>query len=439
MRFFALLFASAIIAAPGCSGDDAADPSDDAGAVDDAGAPNSSTRSEQPANVQISGGLAAQGCVPGESEACTCDSGLSSVRECLPDGEVGPCECEPWGPGVPDYDFGESSLAGVELVRLPAFDIVADPGRDRLYVSLGSPSPAHENSVVAISCGNAAGDGLGSVDFSLALNEPAGVLAVSDDGSRLHVGARQSFAIVEVDLTTQSELARHPLPTSEFGDPQQAYDLEVVPGNPSRLLAVLSASAQSAQFTELHMFEAGAEVGTPPPTWLDTDEIAVASASVAYAQNTSTTAATLTTLALDASGITPGTRTDNVFSDFSRQLAYDGQWLLLASGQAADPSTHTLMGDYGLRAPLVSDRAGDRVYMVAAPDGSLLEDLELIAFDRDAFTESGRLVLEGISGTPRKLVRCQNGALALIYDPIYDALEQDRLLLMIAPNTLAGL
>ncbi|HET7456396.1 MAG TPA: hypothetical protein VFJ74_02010, partial [Gemmatimonadaceae bacterium] len=117
------------------------------------------------------------------------------------------------------------SIASQLVLDLPTRDIIADPVRRRLYVSVPGTGGARANTVTAID------PATGAILFSVAVgSEPAG-LAIADDGSYLYAALDGESAVRRVDLVAQSPDIEFMLGDSYWG-PEKAGDMVVLPGMP---------------------------------------------------------------------------------------------------------------------------------------------------------------------------------------------------------------
>jgi hypothetical protein len=365
------------------------------------------------------------GCRPGEFEPCQCAAGFTSVRECLAQGARGECRCEGWGPDAGDWKGGTNPQPGVIIVKWPAFDLQPDPTQDLFYLTIGSPAPEHEDSLVAL-----APDG--AIRWAMKLAGAPNTFALARDGTLAHVGVRTEPAIVRVDLGTRAELGRSSIPPYAQ-QPSYVYDIEGIPGDADRVLVVYSTSPLASNTGTALLLDAGVQIGAATPSHVSADEIAVRDASTAYAYDATSTGASLYTLALSGTGVTVAKGTNGVLDDFARDFSFDGEWLLTGEGEAVDPVTQTVVGRYPLRGKIVSNRALDRVYMVTTNDTA---DLEVVVFDRDGFQELGRLALQGVRGTVLRLRQSRGGTLGLVIDSKSDRIEADNWIVLIQPSAL---
>jgi DNA-binding beta-propeller fold protein YncE len=314
-------------------------------------------------------------------------------------------------------------LPGVQLLRIPAFSVVPDPNSDIFYLSVGNPAAEHEDSLVAIS-----GE-TGSVLWELPIGGAPSALAVSDDGTTAYIGTRDNPAIVRVDLQSRQETARYPTPV--LVNPLVVYDMDVVPGNPNQLVVVYSGLSDYSNLGEAILLDSGVQVGQPTPSYVAADEVAIQDAATAHAFDSTSTAATLVTLAISDAGLTPGAFKDDAVEAFTHGPLFDGQWLLLESGEAVEPSTYAPVGRYAQSGSLVSNPAANRVYVAAQNRETSL--LELTVFDRQTFAELGRLVLTPTSNTPRRMAQSKGGSLAIVTEW---AIEYEQQVILISPSTL---
>ena len=118
-----------------------------------------------------------------------------------------------------------ASILAQLTIDLPTRDIVADPVRDRLYVSVPGTGGAHANSVTAID------PATGAILFSIPVGSEPGKLAIADDGSVLYVGLDGEYSVRRVDLSTATAGIEFDVGRSYWG-PMTVEDMVVLPGTP---------------------------------------------------------------------------------------------------------------------------------------------------------------------------------------------------------------
>lgn len=364
------------------------------------------------------------GCYPGEFEPCSCPSGLVSLRECLAGGGRGECLCDTWGPGPGEFVGGSSSNPNFTLLKVPVYDVLADPASNVFYVTLGSPAAEDADSLVALAADT------GKKSWALSLGAGPSEIAVSDDATTAYVAFRQSHTFARIDLASHTKIADYPVPTG--GLPQYAYDLAVVPGNPGRVLVVPSTDATQPTYGNLALTENGTLVGQPS-IFMDADEVVTTSPTTAFGFDTNTTGAKLYTITVTASGYTTTVPKSPAFDAFAKRAIFDGSWLMLSSGEVIDPTTLDIVKKYGRTGPIASSPATNRVYIIAT-EGSY--DVVVVAFDRQSGSELGKLSLEGVKGMPSRAALSKDGTLAAVIP--YDWSSKESQLVLVQPSALPG-
>ena len=411
-----LWVAGVIVFAPACG-------SDEQGSGGEAGSGGQNGSGGVGSNVPVP----VPACYPGEVEPCDCAGGLVSIRECLADGTRGSCQCEPWGAGPGEFQGGDAPEPGVFVVELPVVDVKADPRSDILYATVSSPAAEHEQSLIAIAADT------GEVLWATYIGDRPSILAVSDDATTAWVAVRDSPSLARVDLTTHAEVARYPIPAS--GLPLYAWDMDVIPGDPDRVLLLPSEYEDVDLYGEPMLLDSGIQVGQPPP-FIDVDEVVLQDASTAFGLITGVPAGIMD-LAVSSTGYSIAGQTD-LSESFTRGFGFDGEWITVGPNYALDPATHQVVGTYPHpfrheSSQLVTDAATGRAYIVGSDETYAVG---VRVYERTAFTELGAKTLEGIGGDVRRLARSFGGTLGAIVIPPVSAIEAEYKLVLVTPSAL---
>jgi hypothetical protein len=119
----------------------------------------------------------------------------------------------------------------VTALPLPHHALVYDPARNRYYASVPGSVPVRGNSIATID------PATGTVTYSAAVGSEPSALALSADGSVLHVGLDGSADVLRLRLPDLQELGRTRLAADPFFGPLFADTLTVSPLDPG-LVAV---------------------------------------------------------------------------------------------------------------------------------------------------------------------------------------------------------
>lgn len=252
---------------------------------------------------------------------------LTSIRECLADGTRGSCQCEPWGSGPGEFQGGAAPAPGVFVIELPVLDVKPDPMSDVFYATVSSPAAENEQSLVAIAADT------GEILWATHIGNRPSIVAIADDASTAWVAVRDQPSIARIDLATHTEIARYPIPTS--GLPLYAWDMDVIPGNPDRVLLLPSEYENTNLYGEVVLLDNGTQVGQPA-AFIDVDEIVLTDATTAYGLINGVPAGIMD-LTVSSTGYTIAGQTD-LDEAFTWGFLFDGQWLTAGPKLRARPA-----------------------------------------------------------------------------------------------------
>lgn len=128
--------------------------------------------------------------------------------------------------------------------------LVYDPTRQRYYASVSGGEGAGSVAVIDAATG--------AVTYSERLGAQPTVMAISPDGSYLHVGVKDTGEVVKLQLPSMMVSSRRTLPQGAAGELQYAVALAVWPGNPVFVAAsVARDNAGTRESVGVSLFRAG--------------------------------------------------------------------------------------------------------------------------------------------------------------------------------------
>jgi hypothetical protein len=387
-------------------------------------------------------------CHVGETIACTCSDGTISVQECLADGTRAACECglDPLDPrrsrdggaaGAPPgardaaadlAASGDAAGPQPRLVLLPGNDVVADPARDLVYLSVRADAPEAPSSVVAIVPGS------GAIAWSLALSPEPGPLAISDDGSKLYVGFATAPRVERIDLGTHLSELQLALGTQD-GEERHAGDLAVLPGAP-RSVVVSMRKGGNFYFATVAVFDDATPRATTLPDYQTADIIQAASATTVCALNRSDTSASFYVLSVSPGGIQLASKVDNLFDDFLPGMSFHAGLAFGWDGRVVDPATLKLVGSrHDMVGPVVPAALdGNTIIAAGNPaDDQLQVRVGVFAPDTHARLRAYDLPETGVA---KGAVVAHDGTLALLVDGVPPGRRRQMMLLLIDASSL---
>jgi trimeric autotransporter adhesin len=373
-------------------------------------APSSAVAGSGAFTLQVSGGAFATGAVVrwnGSPRATTfIHSGLIQAQILAADvATAGTAQVTvangPGGtPSAPVPFDVQAPQPGVTILSLPVRDMVWDPARQKIYVSLNNTSPTNPNTITAVDPFTA------TFDAGAFAGSQPNRLALSDDGQFLYAGIDGAAAVQRFTLPGLAQDLRISLGSDPFFGPYHAGDVQVAPGAPraiavSLAVAGVSPSAQGGVVVfDDAVARATRAAGFGGTGLLFNSLQWGADATTLYAANTETTGFDFYELSVTASGVTLAHDHSGTFSGFANGIHFDPVTRLVYSddGHVIDPATGLPGGTYGTAGPMVPDgKAGVAVFVTSDFSTS---NVTIRTFDLTRFTSVGSFVLQRVSGRP---------------------------------------
>jgi len=147
----------------------------------------------------------------------------------------------------------QGGTPGITQITLTTKDIVYDSLRNKIYASVPSNALTNANTVVAIN------PLTGQIEAPLTSGSNPGSIGLSGDGHYLYVGIDDAASIRRLDLQSQTQAPEFTLGTSGSGNPNQAGEIEVLPGQPESVAVSIAEAGVNHQ--NITIFDNG----TPRP------------------------------------------------------------------------------------------------------------------------------------------------------------------------------
>lgn len=262
-----------------------------------------------------------------------------SIRLCIDPDCVNPY---PGNPYTLTVEYSITNAVGgehgytVDVLLLPALELVADPGRELLYVSLEPASIAVLDPVTR------------ELVHSVDVGEAASALAVSDDGQYLYASVRRTgkirrFRLPQLTPDIDIELGTHAI----FGTPLAAKDIQVAPAQPGTIAVVLADEANGTQGVVVFDGATARADRIPPPVNPYTDVAADvlqwnADATLLFGANWVGQNDSLYDFSVDAGGLRVSATTTGVHTSF-QSMRYAEGLLYFDDGRIFDTAAHRLV------------------------------------------------------------------------------------------------
>jgi hypothetical protein len=280
-------------------------------------------------------------------------------------------------------------------VSLPANDLVFNQANQKIYASVPSFAGANGNSITPI-------DPVTSViGPSVFVGSEPNRLALSGDGSTLHISLDGAAAIRRFDIPTQT-----PGPQFTWGSANtRPLEMLVVPGSPLSL--VTSGGGSVAVYDD--------GIRRPDTSSGDTAVGPIAfgaTPSVLYGYNGGSSDFRLVKLNLGPNGISGSVIGSNLLSGFTGARLKFADGRLYQTARVVDPEARALVGSFGNTGsnPVMAlDPALGRIFFLSA---GVNANVTLRAYDINTFLSLGEVTIEGVTGNPANLVRWGTNGLA---------------------------
>lgn len=299
-------------------------------------------------------------------------------------------------------------------ISLRTNDLKFDSAKNRLYASAPSiAGSTYGNSIVEIDTSS-----VPAIASSAFVGSEPGKLALSSDGSTLFVELRGAAALRKYDTNTHSPGLQFTLgPDPQYGT-YYVGDMEVVPGSNTALAVSRMTPNISPGFAGVAVYDDGVKRPNETPRYF-----APAADRIEFGASPSTlfgfdvNANTLSTIQVDANGVTNIDNTPNLFPGLD--FKWDAGRLYSTSGWVVDPNNKTVLGGFNLGGlqvfKVLPDTANNRVYFIGqnavgkviasynATTFAMLDSVGLPAFDGEfasaAYLGSGKFAIASDHGT----------------------------------------
>jgi sugar lactone lactonase YvrE len=281
----------------------------------------------------------------------------------------------------------------VRQISLPTNDLVYDQPTQRLYASVPSSAGSNGNTITPI---DPATGLVGS--FVFVGSEPT-KMAQADDGQTMYVALNGASAVRQFNTATQTAGAQFSLGRNNFDGPYNFADLAVAPGNPQTVAVARQFGNVFPAAAGVVIFDNGVQRPNSSPSSANSSKaLAFSSSASTLYGNSYGTSPGLSTMTLDATGITNST-----FQTFDpgNSIRFVNGLVYGTLGQVINPTTGELVGTFKGIEPanyatlMAVDAANGRVFfLTGASSNSWLR-----AYDINTFVPLGSVLIPGASGS----------------------------------------
>lgn len=301
-----------------------------------------------------------------------------------------------------------ASASPLTVIAQPANDLVWDPVRQVIYLSIPSTAPLHANTISVLDPVS------GKITASQATGPDPFTLAISGDGHFLYAGIDGVSVIQRFVLPGLTPDIQIPLGSDPFNGPFFALDIQVAPGAPHTTAVTLGAFNRSpAALGGLVIFDDATARPTKltgwPPNIFDSLQWGADSTQL-FAANNEVTSFDTYVLSVDSTGLTLSQDFPGLFNTFFARIHYEptSKLLYTDSGPVINPAIGAQAGKFASIGPMVPDPALHKAFFLNPPN---LQSFDLVSF---APISSFTITDGGVQGGPGRLIRWGSNGLAFI-------------------------
>ena len=270
-----------------------------------------------------------------------------------------------------------STIDVVNQLRLPGNNLVADPTRNLLWVSIPATVDAPlGKTVISVNPST----GLMSDPIALNASPMANSMALSAHGRYLYVGLSDVAEISRIDLTsTPPTIVRVPLGLNGWGDAGYAADIEVLDGNGTSILATTTGDESAL------VIDGTVRRTTRTGIYTVNRIERTSTAGVFIGYDNAISSYPFTRLSVTASGVAITQTVNSLVTGFSTEIRSSANITLSSGGQLVDSNNLTLKSTLGVAGRPCVDATYQRAYLV---NGASLR-----AFDTTSGAAAGTMAL----------------------------------------------
>lgn len=294
-------------------------------------------------------------------------------------------------------------------VPIATNDIIYNPVDGMIYASTPSAAGAIGNSISSID------PNTGDIGFSVFVGSEPNTLAVSDDGSTLYVGLDGSAQVRRFDIASQTAGIQFGLGDGGSGRFRYPQDIEVLPGSVDAVAVSLWFSSGSPRYAGVAIFDDGVARPTEVPGFSGTgSHIGLIEFSAVverlYGGSVEANPTRFTRMDVDANGVSIVDTTEDLIPGAfgNREIVFDAGLIYTTQGGLIDPEGRTLVATFQLPSSgslpfLRPDSSAMQVHYITTDRSNGAP--AITTFDDTTFIRLWTLALDGISGTPSRLLR----------------------------------
>ena len=267
----------------------------------------------------------------------------------------------------------------LQKIDVPAFHMVHDQVRSRLYTVATYDAVHDPNTLSAIDATN------GAVLATLPIDPYPRQLALSDDGATLWVGFDMAYSIRKVSVAGAIPVvgAQYGLPNLSASTPATAVDLAALPGTPTSIAACIGGLGTP----KVAILDDGVARAKLDDSRYSISKLAVGPAGTLFGYEGASSGYRFTSYAIDAGGVTLLSQQAGLIGGFYMGIRYYQGRVYADSGEVvdvSDPVRPMRIGRFAYDG-VVAPRSANRLLMLA--EGPIRGTLQLRILETDNFTQ----------------------------------------------------
>lgn len=259
-------------------------------------------------------------------------------------------------------------------------DLVSDPMRGRLYVTLPDDAPAYPNQLLEID------PFAPQIVDSTFVGEDPSRLALADGTGAVYVGLDGSSSIRRVDLDGLIPSLLWSLPAGQY-----AGDMVTVPGQPSAAIVSRARFRISPPLDGITVYDDGNPRPESIGGWVGGDALTMAgSADMLYGLNNRSTTGEFSSLAVDEAGIRHVRTTNDLFFGLYTDIVGVAGRIYGTDGSVVDAELHLRVGGLGPSFAVLPDPETGRAHVLDGDD--------IHVYDMNTFVLLGSIPVGPVGG-----------------------------------------
>lgn len=293
----------------------------------------------------------------------------------------------------------------VYTINLTANDLVYDSVTNKIYASIPSANGSNGNSIGVINPDTRL------LENTIFIGSEPTVLAISDNGQYIYSGFSGTSTVRRFDVAAQTAGIQFSLGSDSSTGSYYVEDIEVMPGAPTTIAVSRKNNGFSPRHEGVVIYDNNVMRPTTTPDHTGSNRIEFTSPNSLVGYNNETTEFGIRRLAVNNSGVSTVSVTQNVLSNFYLDFIYRDNYLYSFDGKVVDVTTAPfVIGQFSnATGPVVYDTYYNKVCF-ASYDFS--GNITFKRFNPNTFLLADSLPISQAFGSVKNIITCGNGCYA---------------------------